>query len=382
MVDVTPDREWPNPGLYRDLEIDRYDDLADRASAPILRTIHNRTPAHARAVMEGDPESTKETESSTMMREAILQPNRFLKTHAVDARCPATTSEGSHCERSGRIPYRSQGGELLWFCDQPSHHPDNPEANPTEYECTSCDAAPGVRCTTRLGTEMDPHTERRARAQAWSTTVHSGNLPASTEADVQTISEAQAEKIGAMRDALQGHPSANNLLFEAPGFEEVTTLFEHQRTGVLCKARMDRLVRHHRSGAMMVDYKVRAMPVDYKIVDNAQPGPHEFGQLIEQHRYDMQGRFYRLACASKGTHVRAYAIVAQEKEPPFAVGVHLFPLRQESDETVADLAGAEDDVLHALREFKHCTKNGEWPAYSDSLLLARVPADASVGSHE
>jgi hypothetical protein len=120
------------------------------------------------------------------------------------------------------------------------------------------------------------------------------------------------------------------------------------------------------------------MVVDYKIVDNAQPGPQKFGQLIKQHRYDMQGQFYCSAYASQGTGIGAYAIVAQENEPPYAVAVHLFP-RQEYDNTVADLEGAEDDVLNALREFKQCTMDGKWPGYPDSLLLARVPSDANSG---
>jgi len=42
MVDVTPHSEWANAGLYRDLDINRYHDLENRASWPILRTIHNR----------------------------------------------------------------------------------------------------------------------------------------------------------------------------------------------------------------------------------------------------------------------------------------------------------------------------------------------------
>jgi hypothetical protein len=369
MVDVMAGQEWPDPGLYRDVEIDRYADLTDRASASILRTIHNRTPAHARALMDGDAESSEETEFSKMMHEAIVQPDRFLKKHIVDARCPATASDGSRCERSGRIPYRSQGGELLWFCDQPSHHPDHPEANPIEYECSFCGADPGEVCTTNTGTEMSPHAERRANAQAWSTTVHSDSLPPPSQADAQVISEAEANKIGAMREALQENPSASHLLFEASGFEEVTVLFEHQRTGVPCKARMDRLVHHRQFGATAVDYE---------IVDNAQPGPHKFGQSIEQHRYDMQGQLYCSAYASQGIRLGAYAIVAQENEPPYAVAVHLFP-RQEYDNTVADLKGAEDDVLNALREFKQCTMDGKWPGYPDSLLLARVPSDADSG---
>jgi hypothetical protein len=382
MVDVAPDSDWPNPGLYRDVDVDRYDALSDRASAPILRTIHTRTPAHARALMDGEIEPAEEKVFNARMQEAILAPDRFLANHAVDVRCPATASDGSRCERSGRIPYRSQEGELMWFCDQPSHHPDNPEANPIEYECCFCDAEPGDACKTLSGAKTDPHADRRAKAQAWSSTAYSGNLPSPSQADVQTISETEAAKIGAMRDALRDHPSASQLLFEASGYEEVAILFDHQRTGVPCKTRMDRLVSHQRSGAMIVDYKVNAMPVDYKIVENAQPGPHEFGRLIEKHRYDMRGQFHRLACESRGPHIRSVAIVAQEKEPPYAVGVHLFPLRQEYDETVADLEGAEDDVLNALHEFKQCTVDGEWPAYSDSLLLARVPSDADAGGRE
>ena len=373
MVDVMPGREWPDPGLYRDVDVDWYDELTGRASASILRTIHNRTPAHARALMDGEAESSEETEFSKMMHEAIVQPDRFLKTHIVDARCPATASDGSRCERSGRIPYRSQEGDLLWFCGQPSHHPDHPEANPVKYECTFCEADPGEVCTTHSGTETNPHAERLAHAQAWSTTVHPDSLPPPLQADAQVISEKEAEKIGAMRDALQEHPSASHLLFEASGFEEVTILFEHQRTGGSCKARMDRLVHHRQFGGMVVDYK---------IVENAQPGPDEFGQVIQQRRYDMQGQFYCSAYATQGIWLGAYAIVAQENEPPYAVAVHLFPRQEEYDNTVPDLEGAEDDVLDALREFKQCTMDGEWPAYGESLFLARVPSDADTGSRD
>lgn len=372
-VDVTPRRKWPNAGLYRDLDIDQYHDLEDRASASILRTIHNRTPAHARAFMKGEVDPMNEANLDKRMREAILQPSRFQKKYAVDTRCPTTTSDGTRCEHLGRIPYRTQEGELEWFCDLPSHHPEDAGTDPLQYECTSCDAEPGEACTTLSGNQTDPHPERRAKAQAWPTATRSGNLPSSSQADVQTISEDKGEQIDAMREVLHEHPSANNLLFEAPGLNEATIVFTHEKTGVPCKARIDRLTGHNGF----------AMAVEYMTVSDAQPGPQKFGQLIERQRYDIQGQFYRMACISQGIRLRKFAIVAQEREPPYAVSVHLFRYdAYDDDRTVADLESAENDVLNALREFKQCTVDKEWPAYPDSLLLARVPSDADAGGRE
>ena len=100
----------------------------------------------------------------------------------------------------------------------------------------------------------------------------------------------------------------------------------------------------------------------------------------KRHRYDMQGQFYRLACESQKIPAPAFAIVGQEKEPPYAASVHLFP-ESNHDETVADLDGAKDIVRGALRKFERCTTDGEWSAYGETLFMAQVPSDASAGSH-
>jgi hypothetical protein len=364
---------FPEQGLFTDLPADVYHDLEGRASSSVLRTIHNKTPAHAKAQIDDDSEPTSAMRFGTMTHEAVLEPARFEDKYAVSTQCMATTSSGSQCKSPGKVPWRTDQGLVLWSCGRDSHQPELND--PMDMECPYCGAEPGDRCVTDTGNEAETHVAREDRSNEWDTV--DGTFVVDGQAEIEQISESKADKIDQMLLRLKQHPTAYMLLFDLIGLNEATIVFTYSDDGDLsvpAKARIDRIVQHDTFGLMTVDYKTTR---------NAQPGPHEFGRSIERGRYDMQGEFYMNAARSQGIPARAHAIVAQEKEPPYAVSVQVLPgegYDYVQDNTVPDLQAASEDVKRALRQYVQCVQTGNWPAYPDSPTMAEVPAYADAGT--
>lgn len=373
-VEMRPNDEWAAPGLYEGLPAEQYHALEGRASSSILRKIVTDTPAHAKAYMDDDSDPTPAMKFGTQMHEAVLQPERFEARHAVSTDCHAVTGSGSRCGSSGKVPYRTEEGDVIWFCGRSSHQPDEHSSDPHDYECGYCGAMPGQSCMTSSdNTASSPHADRRGKAQAWIVETHDGEVLLDGPADVDVISEDRMEQTENMRQALQAHPVAEKVLFEWEGLSELSMTFEHEATSVPCKARVDRVVHHHQFGLVAVDYKTTR---------NADPSAHGFGKSIGRHRYDMQGAFYSWALAAVGIPVSAFIIVAQEKEPPYATSVQYLPgdKMDPGDYTEPDLTSAQDDLLWALRQYKQSAKTGDWPAYPTGIVPAEVPTYADAGT--
>ena len=373
-VDVKSNDDWPEEGVFTDLPAEAYHDLDGRASSSIVRKIYNKTPAHAKAQIDDESEPTSAMRFGTQMHMAVLEPERFAERHAVSTQCQAVKGSGDQCGSAGKVPYRRDDGAVVWFCGRSSHQPDLAE-DADDYPCPYCDVDEGETCVTASGNETSPHAARKKAARTHETV--DGDVVIEEKADVEVLSEDRAEQIENMRSRLESHPSARQLLFELGGLNEVSIVFDYQDDGDLsvpAKARIDRIVKHPTFGVIGVDYKTTR---------NAKPGPHEFGRSIDRRRYDMQGEFYVHAARTMDIPVRAFAIVAQEKEPPYAVSVHVLPMEGYEyidDNTVADLQNAEEDVKAALRQYLQCAHTGIWPAYADSPVIAEVPAWADAGT--
>lgn len=378
-VDMRSNDEWAAPGLYEGLPAEEYHALEGRASSSILRKIVTDTPAHAKAYMEDNSEPTSAMRFGTQMHEAVLQPERFEARYATAEQCHAVTGSGSRCTSPGKVPYRTVGGDLIWYCGRSSHQPDEHSSDPKWYNCDYCGARSGEPCVTNPddpaveSNTTGPHADRRGKAQVWTVETHLGEIGIDGEADVETIGEDRMEQIETMREALQEHPVAEKVLFELEGLSELSMTFEHEATGVPCKARVDRVVDLPEFGLVAVDYKTTR---------NANPSAHAFGKSIERRRYDMQGAFYSWALAAVGVPVNAFLIVAQEKEPPYATSVQYLPgdKMDPGDYTEPDLTSAQEDLLWALRQYKQSATSGDWPAYANGIVPAEVPTYADAGT--
>lgn len=164
------------------------------------------------------------------------------------------------------------------------------------------------------------------------------------------------EQIQAMAKAIREHPLASALLCRGDVEAEQSMFWCDLDFGVWRRARLD-AKRHAASGRLIV--------ADYKTAVSAEPG--KFAKAAYDLRYHMQADQYLTAVAACLGEVDAeFLFVAQEKTPPYLVGVY----------------GLDDDMLsagraaneRALRIYADCATSGRWPGYGDDITYLSLPA--------
>lgn len=326
--DIRSPDDFPEAGngLYHHVPAEAYHGLDGRASSSVIREILTDTPAHAKAKMEDQTEPTSAMRLGTLLHMAILEPNRFELEYAVPTRCQGITGKGERC---------SYDGSYAWVLET--------EPAPSEPDVEATDEVIQWFCGTHEPSEGDILTDQ--------------GLKALRPADVEKVSASKMDKIEGMRAALRDHTSAEALLFDLPGWSELTVLFEHPDVGVPCKARIDRVVDHPSLGTVAVDYKT---------AKTADPDAHAFGRSALYGRYDVQAEFYMQALEAVGLECEYFLWVVQEKSPPYATSALMM-----GDDQQYQIA--QKGVLEGLREYKQCVDEGEWPGYSPSVQPLRLP---------
>lgn len=152
----------------------------------------------------------------------------------------------------------------------------------------------------------------------------------------------------AIRDAVASHPHTRHLL---EGERECSAAWNDPETGVLCRGRFDDIARG--IGAI----------TDLKSCADA--SPLRFPSAIYNLGYHIQAAMYLRGAKALGINADTFAIVAVEKEPPYAVAVY-------------QLAGAAiydgERELDALLElWARCEATGEWPSYPVDVTLLDLP---------
>lgn len=320
-----PELEQSNDGFYEN-EDGIYDQIPEkdyhdygtpsrRASNSVLSELFEESPSHAKAKLDKEYNSTKSKEFGRAAHAAILTPDVFEEQYRVKGQCWGTTGSGDRCSRKGKNPWTIRRGDdtsVLSFCSD--HEPEEGEE-------------------IKIGTAVAP-------------------------ASVEYISEEDRDKIREMKTTLQAHNKINDLLFQSPGYGELTILWTHEETGVRCKSRCDRLVWNPRLGWVAIDLKT---------TDSAKPGvtPGCFGYDAAKYSYDRQASFYVEGLAAQGIPVEHFIIVAVEKTPPFdAVPYYV------EDEY---LERGREEFQEALKAFAACRETGRWPGYSDEIKPLRQP---------
>lgn len=167
--------------------------------------------------------------------------------------------------------------------------------------------------------------------------------------DADSILKAdEMQRIQAMRESIMANPTARALI---DGERELSALWNDKDTGVLCKARFD--VVNRRAGAI----------VDLKTTNDASPS--KFPRSIYDYGYYIQAAHYLAGALTLGLDVDLFAIVAIEKEPPYAVAVY-----QIEDQA---LVAGEDELRQLLSTYARCQETGEWPAYGDQAVRITLP---------
>jgi len=152
----------------------------------------------------------------------------------------------------------------------------------------------------------------------------------------------------AVRDAVAAHPHTKHLL---EGERECSAVWRDEATSVLCRGRFDDIARG--IGAI----------TDLKTTKDA--SPFRFPAFIYQYGYHIQGAMYLRGAKALGIDADSFAIVAVEKEPPFAVAVY-------------QLAGAAiydgtRELEPLLERWAECEATGEWPGYPTDIVLLDLP---------
>ena len=168
------------------------------------------------------------------------------------------------------------------------------------------------------------------------------------------LDEETFDLVYGMSDSAAMHPVMLDI-----GVERViegSLFFKHH--GVECKARPD-LVAMRDDGTVDV--------VDLKTTQDA--SPEGFAKVAWNLGYGVQEYVYRLGLESVGLKVNRFIFLAVEKAPPYACAAHVLEPKW------VDKACIEVDA--AIRSYKACLEEDEWPTYGDAIHTLRLPRWAS-----
>jgi hypothetical protein len=168
--------------------------------------------------------------------------------------------------------------------------------------------------------------------------------------DQDVITMAQKGVAFAQAEALRGAPEVRKL-FAYPGEEEVSIFWRDEKTGVLCKARPDRVCRVEQEGVILFDAKT-----------TGDASPEGFRKAVGNFRYHQQAAFYARGWeAATGETVLGMVFGAVESEYPFATCTYMLA------DPILDYAQREIDRLLAI--YAQCLQTGVWPGYPVELQL-------------
>lgn len=168
------------------------------------------------------------------------------------------------------------------------------------------------------------------------------------------LSSADFETVLRVRDAVNAHPSARNLLDNSDD-RELSIAWDDAETGVRCKARLD---IHSRRVAYAADVKT-----------TSDASPKAFARTIANFGYHRQAAMYADGAAAVGLDVRDFVFIACEKTPPYAVAV--YRLRD------SDIELGRMQLRDLLRTFARCMDAGEWPGFDGGISEIALPTWAT-----
>ena len=158
------------------------------------------------------------------------------------------------------------------------------------------------------------------------------------------IRGAMWPEIIGIRDAVWNHPEAKAIL-SLKGRHEVSVVWIHAATGVLCKSRIDWAAITH------------GIIADLKTCKDCRA--EVFSRTIDDRGYHRQGAMYLHAMAYHGIAIEDFTIIAVESEPYH--GCEVYRIEDE------DLEAGEIEIHEACEIYKQCAGTGIWPGYSTGI---------------
>jgi hypothetical protein len=163
------------------------------------------------------------------------------------------------------------------------------------------------------------------------------------------ISVKDKVMIQGMAASVMAHPLAGRLFRD--GIAESTAVWNDPVQKLMCKARIDWRVPS------------RGVWVDLKSTEDASPAA--FPRSIAKYGYHLQHAHYASAAAALDEELAAFMFVAVEKEPPYAVAVHV--LDAEAESRGLELRNSAMEIL------SECLINDHWPAYAPRIYKSSLP---------
>ena len=159
------------------------------------------------------------------------------------------------------------------------------------------------------------------------------------------------DQVTDMYQACLDHPVVGKLIERDDLVREASMFWLDGATGAACRARPDLATA---DWSLLIDYKttVDASPVG-------------FAKSLGNFWYHCQQSWYQDAVKHFTGRDPAFVFIAQEKTPPYLVGVYVV------DQTAIELADAMN--RKARFTWKACTETGNWPGYTPEPTVVPLP---------
>ena len=158
----------------------------------------------------------------------------------------------------------------------------------------------------------------------------------------------------AMTEAVLVHPIARSLL-EIPGKSEQSLFAQDKESGVMLRARIDRLPDQTPAPTIIIDVKTAASA-----------DPRDFGRSAAEYGYDIQAEFYKhVLKLARGDWETTFRFIVVEKSAPYLVSVI------ELDSEYASIG--RQRMRRAIDLYKECVEKNEWPGYDPIEHLVGPP---------
>jgi hypothetical protein len=193
----------------------------------------------------------------------------------------------------------------------------------------------------------------------WDTNEVKAKLAAIRERGDVPLKKPDFDTVEEMAAAIRRHPVASALFDPATGQPERALIWRDPQTGVMCRALVD-FLRHPGPGRFLLpDYKSTGTKYG--------ASPDKIGRTIADFGYHLQLAFYLMGCRALGLagEDAEALLVIQETAKPYLVTV------AQPDPTAMRMGAIY--ARRAIDLFAECRKSGEWPGYSDDVVLAELP---------
>jgi hypothetical protein len=165
----------------------------------------------------------------------------------------------------------------------------------------------------------------------------------------------EVECVRGMAAAIHASKAAA-LFVDGAGQNEVSMLWKDAETGLMCKARMDRLIP---------EFAKFGCPVVVELKSARDADDWGFAKDVEMRGYHIQAASYchgyQVITGKRPAHV----IIAVENFPPHDLKVHML------DD--AAMATGLLKYRELLNRYAECVKSGNWPGYADKINELQLP---------